>query len=122
MFTPDQYSLLDFGQGRRLERFGPLVLDRPCPAVEGVPCGDGGRWLEAVARFAGRGTAGAADLMQVDVGQALRMITATSERENEITRLNQALLARSQELRQEAEDRQRLERELAELRAQRAQG
>ncbi len=58
MFTPDQYSLLDFGQGRRLERFGPLVLDRPCPAVEGVPCGDGGRWLEAVARFAGRGAAG----------------------------------------------------------------
>lgn len=33
MFSPDQYQLLDFGQGRKLERFGPLVLDRPSPAA-----------------------------------------------------------------------------------------
>ena len=56
MFTPDQYSLLDFGDGRRLERFGPLVLDRPCPAVERMPCADRGRWTEADARFGKRGT------------------------------------------------------------------
>jgi 23S rRNA (cytosine1962-C5)-methyltransferase len=34
MFSPDQYQLLDFGDGRKLERFGELVLDRPSPAAE----------------------------------------------------------------------------------------
>ncbi len=28
------YALLDFGDGRRLERFGAIVLDRPCPAAK----------------------------------------------------------------------------------------
>ncbi|MDR0704436.1 MAG: class I SAM-dependent methyltransferase, partial [Planctomycetaceae bacterium] len=28
------YELLDFGNGRRLERFGSYILDRPCPAAE----------------------------------------------------------------------------------------
>lgn len=32
----NDYSLLDFGDGRRLERFGPYLLDRLCPAAEGV--------------------------------------------------------------------------------------
>ena len=32
----DGYQLLDFGDGRRLERFGEVVLDRPCPAAEGM--------------------------------------------------------------------------------------
>lgn len=31
MFKPDQYQLLDFGRGRKLERFGPFLLDRPAP-------------------------------------------------------------------------------------------
>jgi len=31
MFTRDQYELLDFGEGRRLERLGSLVLDRFSP-------------------------------------------------------------------------------------------
>ena len=56
MFTSDQYSLLDFGNGRRLERFGPVVLDRPCPAVEGMACADRVRWSEADARFGDRGS------------------------------------------------------------------
>ena len=30
---PD-YELIDFGAGRKLERFGAVVLDRPCPAAE----------------------------------------------------------------------------------------
>ncbi|RMF99993.1 MAG: SAM-dependent methyltransferase [Planctomycetota bacterium] len=30
----DGYALLDFGHGRRLERFGPFVLDRPAPAAK----------------------------------------------------------------------------------------
>ena len=33
-WSPDQYALLDFGSGRKLERFGNIVLDRPCPAAE----------------------------------------------------------------------------------------
>ena len=51
MFGSDQYQLLDFGDGRRLERFGALVLDRPCAAAEGVAKGDPGLWEQADARF-----------------------------------------------------------------------
>jgi 23S rRNA (cytosine1962-C5)-methyltransferase len=29
-----QYELIDFGQGRRVERFGKFTLERPCPAAE----------------------------------------------------------------------------------------
>jgi 23S rRNA (cytosine1962-C5)-methyltransferase len=29
----DDYELLDFGEGRKLERFGPAILDRPSPAA-----------------------------------------------------------------------------------------
>ncbi len=33
------YQLLDFGRGRKLERFGPWLIDRPAPAAESVsPC------------------------------------------------------------------------------------
>jgi 23S rRNA (cytosine1962-C5)-methyltransferase len=34
MFAADQYQLLDFGEGRKLERFGPYVLDRPAPGTD----------------------------------------------------------------------------------------
>ena len=51
MFSPDTYQLLDFGEGRRLERFGPWVLDRPCPAAEGLPRSDPAAWATADARF-----------------------------------------------------------------------
>jgi 23S rRNA (cytosine1962-C5)-methyltransferase len=51
MFTPDQYQLLDFGDGRRLERFGGIVLDRPCPAAEKIERADPGAWADADARF-----------------------------------------------------------------------
>jgi 23S rRNA (cytosine1962-C5)-methyltransferase len=51
MFRPDEYQLLDFGDGRRLERFGPLVLDRPCPAAESVGRADPEVWATADARF-----------------------------------------------------------------------
>ncbi len=33
MMTGHDYELLDFGNERKLERFGPLVLDRPAPAA-----------------------------------------------------------------------------------------
>jgi 23S rRNA (cytosine1962-C5)-methyltransferase len=51
MFAPEQYQLLDFGEGRRLEHFGPLRLDRPCPVAEGALKADAAAWQEADARF-----------------------------------------------------------------------
>lgn len=50
MFEPDQYELMDFGDGRRLERFGALRLDRPCPVAERVEKADPQAWA-AEARF-----------------------------------------------------------------------
>lgn len=49
---PD-YKLLDFGEGCRLERFGALVLDRPCPAADGVAKASPAVWRHAVARYDG---------------------------------------------------------------------
>ena len=51
MFDPTQYQLLDFGDGRRLERFGPVVLDRPCPAAESIRPVAPRLWPTAAARF-----------------------------------------------------------------------
>ncbi len=51
MFEASQYQLLDFGAGRKLERFGSEVLDRPSPAAEGLPVADPDRWATATARF-----------------------------------------------------------------------
>jgi len=51
MFTPDQYQLLDFGEGRRLETFGPWRLDRPCPAAETLNRSAPDAWASADARF-----------------------------------------------------------------------
>lgn len=51
LFPADQYQLLDFGRGRRLERFGSLLLDRPCPTAENQPFADPSRWPMADARF-----------------------------------------------------------------------
>jgi 23S rRNA (cytosine1962-C5)-methyltransferase len=45
------YALLDIGDGRRLERFGPHVLDRPAPATIGLARRDPGAWGRATARF-----------------------------------------------------------------------
>ncbi|HUT94429.1 MAG TPA: class I SAM-dependent methyltransferase [Thermoguttaceae bacterium] len=51
MFDRNEYYLLDFGNARRLERFGQFVLDRPCPATEGLAKGDPALWNQADARF-----------------------------------------------------------------------
>jgi len=51
MFPSDQYQLIDFGDGRRLERFGTLLLDRPCPAAERITRADPDAWQKADARF-----------------------------------------------------------------------
>lgn len=51
MFSIDQYQLLDFGQGRKLEQFGPYVLDRPAPAGQEAPQSFPPRWSSATARY-----------------------------------------------------------------------
>jgi 23S rRNA (cytosine1962-C5)-methyltransferase len=48
------YELLDFGAGRKLERFGQLRFDRPCPAAEGVSKARPGLWRQATARYNGQ--------------------------------------------------------------------
>jgi 23S rRNA (cytosine1962-C5)-methyltransferase len=50
---PHDYELLDFGDGRKLERFGPAVLFRPCPAAEGVEKSHPELWDSVTARFRG---------------------------------------------------------------------
>lgn len=51
MFASDQYQLLDYGEGRKLERYGPYVIDRPAPAGEGVRKSKRNLWQAADARF-----------------------------------------------------------------------
>jgi 23S rRNA (cytosine1962-C5)-methyltransferase len=50
-FSHDQYALLDFGDGRKLERFGELILDRPSPASAAVRRRNEAAWNNAAARF-----------------------------------------------------------------------
>ncbi len=47
---PDQYELLDSGNGRKLERFGDVVLERPCAQAVWAPQ-DSNLWKSANARF-----------------------------------------------------------------------
>ena len=44
------YALLDAGDGRRLERFGPVIVDRPAPTAF-APQRDPDAWATADARF-----------------------------------------------------------------------
>ncbi|MDE0938675.1 MAG: hypothetical protein OSA43_01845, partial [Pirellulales bacterium] len=55
MFAKEQYQLLDFGDGRRLERFGEFILDRPSVAAEGVPKQQHELWSSAHATYVRRG-------------------------------------------------------------------
>lgn len=47
------FELIDFSEGRRLERFGPYVLDRPAVGTEGIVRGSDSLldWSRATARF-----------------------------------------------------------------------
>jgi 23S rRNA (cytosine1962-C5)-methyltransferase len=49
--TRGPYSLLDFGDGRKLESFAGYVVDRPCPAAEGIARAWPNRWQHSDARF-----------------------------------------------------------------------
>ena len=51
MFESDEYELLDFGAGRKLERFGAYVLDRPSPAAQHAKVRHAEAWSRADARF-----------------------------------------------------------------------
>ncbi|MBC8353435.1 MAG: class I SAM-dependent methyltransferase [Planctomycetes bacterium] len=51
MFDADQYQLLDFGAGRKLERFGAYTLDRACPAAEDTRKAATAEWKKADARY-----------------------------------------------------------------------
>ncbi len=51
MLQTRQYQLLDFGEGRRLERFRDFVVDRPCPAIEGMAKAKPSLWRTAETRF-----------------------------------------------------------------------
>lgn len=51
MFTRDVHQLLDFGGGRKLERFGSYVLNRPSPAAEGFAQEQPELWPQADARY-----------------------------------------------------------------------
>jgi 23S rRNA (cytosine1962-C5)-methyltransferase len=51
MFKAEEYELIDFGNSRKLERFGPHLLDRPCPAAEGAQSADPRQWKQSTARF-----------------------------------------------------------------------
>jgi 23S rRNA (cytosine1962-C5)-methyltransferase len=69
MFAADQYQLLDFGSGRKLERFGEFVLDRPSPAAETLIREHDPLWSMASARFV------AADDIQAGCGQRGRWMS-----------------------------------------------
>jgi 23S rRNA (cytosine1962-C5)-methyltransferase len=47
----DGYALLDFGDGRKLERFGPVTTARPAPAAETAPACDASAWKGANAEY-----------------------------------------------------------------------
>jgi 23S rRNA (cytosine1962-C5)-methyltransferase len=49
--SKSDYELLDFGQGRKLERFGACVIDRPCPAADGAQRERPAAWAQAAARY-----------------------------------------------------------------------
>ncbi len=51
MFAPDQYQLIDFGDGRKLERFGEYVLDRPSPSADRFVRTNPSAWRTAHARY-----------------------------------------------------------------------
>jgi 23S rRNA (cytosine1962-C5)-methyltransferase len=51
--SDSKYELLDFGDGRKLERFDGVVLDRPCPAAEDAKKSRPELWSAVAARFSG---------------------------------------------------------------------
>ncbi len=76
VFSPDQYELLDFGRGRKLERFGRLVLDRPAPVASQFERRDPSIWKSADARFH-RTHAGAGRWLSTDCRSGIEVTAET---------------------------------------------
>ncbi len=78
----DEYELLDSGDGKKLERFGEVVLERPCAQAVWVPQ-DAGLWAAATARFdrvGGLNWQGRGNLSKswnVEVGGVVMKLSAT---------------------------------------------
>ena len=51
----EEYALLDSGDGKKLERFGRVVLSRPCAQAVWKPVLPAEEWARADAAFAGAG-------------------------------------------------------------------
>lgn len=51
LWDASQYQLIDFGYGRKLERFGPYHLERPSPAAAGITPQQPRLWGEAEGVF-----------------------------------------------------------------------
>lgn len=55
MSKKPEYALLDSGEGRKLERFGPYVLDRPCSVAVWEKQRPSSLWNKSCARFSREG-------------------------------------------------------------------
>ena len=51
MFSASEYQLVDFGAGRKLERFGPYLDRPPGPQRLGIAPADPAAWPAAEARY-----------------------------------------------------------------------
>jgi 23S rRNA (cytosine1962-C5)-methyltransferase len=49
--TRGDYALIDFGEGRKLESFAGYLVDRPCPAADGIARARPDQWNQIDARF-----------------------------------------------------------------------
>ena len=54
-WAADEYQLLDFGNGRKLESFAGVRIDRPCPAAQNSRPNPQVDWSAVAARLAARG-------------------------------------------------------------------
>lgn len=59
------YKLIDLGDGRKLERFGDYILDRPSPQTEEIQKADPGVWSTSNAYYDREGGIGWEDLKSV---------------------------------------------------------
>lgn len=68
LIPSDDYAFLDCGDGRRLERFGAVIVDRPAPAAAWPPGLPPATWAQASLRFSRASDSTAVDAAD-DVGE-----------------------------------------------------
>ncbi|MBA3878000.1 MAG: SAM-dependent methyltransferase [Anaerolinea sp.] len=78
MVSADHYALLDCGDGRRLEAFGPLLLDRPAPGAAEPRCAPD-RWAGAAVYRPGSGWWHADGTPMTDEAHPVRIAGLTVE-------------------------------------------